>query len=83
MTQSLRGGALEEVSKLFWKTKAPPKVLIFSWRLLLKKLLTMEQLYRRGVEDINLQNSCVFCRDEQKDQQHLFLRYPMIFEIWQ
>jgi len=45
----------------FWKSEVPSQVLIFSWRLLLDRLSTCEQLQKRGIGIPNYHVSCYFC----------------------
>lgn len=58
--------------KNFWKSRIPSKVLAFSGKLLQDRLPTCEQLLKRGITNINMSNSCVFCKEERESAQHLF-----------
>ncbi|KHN01944.1 hypothetical protein glysoja_046083, partial [Glycine soja] len=61
---------------------APSKVLVFSWRLLLNRLPTHDQLLRRRILVQDQHQSCVFCRPQSEDKNLLILHCPVFNQIW-
>ena len=53
-----------------WKLKAPPRVVIFGWMALLKRILTMDNLRRKGVTVVN---ECQICLRDEESVDHLLL----------
>ena len=63
------------VSPLFpsgsiWRVSVPPKVAFFAWEASWGKVLTLEQLQRRGY---SLENRCFLCLSEIETVDHLLL----------
>ena len=52
----------------------PPKVALFAWEASWGKILTMEQLQRRGY---SLANRCFLCLSEEETVDHLSLHCVM------
>lgn len=68
--------------KSLWRCDIPSKVLVFCWRLLLRKLPTRENLFNRRII-ISIQDAkCVFCRSETESIDHLFCSCEVIKEVW-
>jgi hypothetical protein len=68
-----------------WKLPAPPRFRIFGWLLLLNRILTTENLNKRG---FNMVSICYLCRGSQETSMHLFrecvfskLLYTRIFNL--
>lgn len=53
-----------------WIKGLIPKVNIFYWILLQNKILTLDNLQKRG---INVVNRCSLCKEGYEDRDHLFL----------
>ena len=53
-----------------WKIKAPPRVVIFGWLAIWKRILTLDNLRRRGRI---LVNGCPMCLCEEESVDHLMV----------
>ena len=62
-----------------WKIKAPPRVVIFGWLAIQKKILTMDNLRRKGKF---LVNACPMCLEEEETVDHLTLNCRVANMIW-
>lgn len=62
-----------------WKLKAPPRFKIFAWMLIHNKVLTAENLKKRGY---NLAGICYMCRQQDETIQHLFNRCTHTIHIY-
>ena len=56
-----------------WKSKAPLKVVAFSWKLLLDRIPTRSNLARRNCLPSEVPNVCVLCSGSEEMTNHLFL----------
>nr|CAD1822879.1 unnamed protein product [Ananas comosus var. bracteatus] len=65
-----KGGVTETRFLLLWKNKLPLKVKIFGWLVLLKKVLTRDNLAKRGWSGVD---TCSLCLDEAETIEHLFM----------
>jgi hypothetical protein len=64
-----------------WCCAAPSKVCAFSWQLLLGRIPTKENLWkRRMLMEDNL--SCTFCGFTMETTNHLFLHCPFVTKLW-
>ncbi|KAK2426239.1 hypothetical protein P8452_40952 [Trifolium repens] len=64
-----------------WKTAVPSKVCALAWQLLLNKIPTRENLFRRGVlHDDEI--SCPLCNETVESTRHLFLHCPFASAVW-
>ena len=54
---------------VFWRVNVPPKVAFFAWEASWDKILTFEQLQRRGY---SMENRCFLCLSEVETVDHLF-----------
>lgn len=52
-----------------WKLKVPPRIIVFAWLMCLNRLLTIDNLKKRGWE---LVNRCEMCKRESETVRHLF-----------
>ena len=62
-----------------WIKGLTPKINIFFWILLQKKILTQDNLQKRG---INVVNWCCLCKKDLEDSDHLFLNYNYSQNVW-
>jgi ribonuclease HI len=62
-----------------WVKGLIPKVNIFLWILLQNKILTLDNMQKRG---INLVNRCVLCKNGLEDRDHLFLNCAFSQQVW-
>ncbi|KAG9441971.1 hypothetical protein H6P81_017825 [Aristolochia fimbriata] len=67
-------------AKLAWKMEAPPKVKMFIWSVAHNRILTRENLVRRGIPLPSL--LCPLCEDKQESVDHLLLQCTMAWHIW-
>ena len=65
-----------------WKSPAPSKVIVFSWKLLLNRVPTSDNLSIRNVLPVEAPTSCVWCDREVETARHLFLHCEMAMEVW-
>lgn len=62
-----------------WKSECIPKVKLFNWTLLKGKILTAENLRKRGIQGPSI---CCFCRAEEESIQHSFLLCTFAQSYW-
>eukprot|EP00253_Pinus_taeda_P022784 PITA_22784 len=62
-----------------WKTECIPKVKHFNWTLLKGKILTAENLRKRGIQGPSI---CCFCKAEEESIQHSFLLSTFAQSCW-
>ena len=65
--------------KNIWKAKVPPRVAFFSWTAASGKILTLDNLCRRG---IILATWCCMCKADGESIDHLLLHFPYAKELW-
>ncbi|KAK2418965.1 hypothetical protein QL285_041111 [Trifolium repens] len=68
---------LRKAIHLLWKFSAPSKILVFGWRVLQRRIATMDALQMRGILGHNCDLLCVFSRCEAEICDHLFLSCPI------
>jgi hypothetical protein len=56
--------------KSIWRTKAPPRVAFFVWTAARGKILTLDNLRRRGMVVVN---RCWLCESDGKSVDHFFI----------
>jgi hypothetical protein len=82
LVEGVWSGEEEVVFRNFWKSKAPSKVLAFSWNLLLDRIPTKVNLARRHLLAVEDSKRCVFCGLEDEMAVHLFLHCRVISRVW-
>jgi len=65
-----------------WKSRAPTKVLDFSWILLLDRIPTKVNLDKRRLLGNEDSKRCVFCDTYDESTLHLFLHCEIIDKVW-
>eukprot|EP00253_Pinus_taeda_P033369 PITA_33369 len=65
--------------RIVWKSEAIPKIKFFTWLLLKGKVLTAENLRKRG---INGPSRCPSCCSAEETIHHLFLDCPFAKSCW-
>jgi len=72
----------EFVFKELWKSKAPSKVLAFSWSLFLDRFPSKVNLSKRHLLGIENSKRCVFCDGDDETATHSFLHRRVISKVW-
>ena len=65
--------------KMVWQLKVPPWVAFFSWTAALGKILTIDNLQKMHFVVLEW---CFMCKRCGESVDHLFLYYPIAFEMW-
>ena len=65
--------------KMVWQLKVPPRVAFFSWTAALGKILTIDNLQKMHFVVLEW---CFMCKRCGESVDHLFLYYPIAFEMW-
>jgi zinc-binding in reverse transcriptase len=63
---------------LIWRIKAPPRVLTFTWLMLNNKILTVNNLVKRGMQ---IPNMCHLCRSHQESVTRIFQKCPFSINL--
>jgi len=66
-----------------WKSKAPLKVVAFSWKLFLNRVPTRDNLVRRNCLPPEESTLCVFCGGTKESSKHLFLHCNFTTKVWE
>ncbi|GKV26644.1 hypothetical protein SLEP1_g35909 [Rubroshorea leprosula] len=69
--------------KRIWNPKFPSKVSAFNWQLLLDRIPTKVNLVIRGIIGEAEDGKCVFCKEEDEDSKHVFLKCKITSWVWQ
>lgn len=70
------------VFEYIWKSKAPLKVIAFSWKLLLDRIPTRRNLERRNCLPPEVSPLCVLCGRVEESANHLFLHCYFANMVW-
>lgn len=65
--------------KKLWKLRLPPKIKIFSWKLLHQRLPTLDYLVKLGFHSPNI---CILCKQDVEYVHHLFYKCAFTSAIW-
>ncbi|XP_058082428.1 uncharacterized protein LOC131230536 [Magnolia sinica] len=74
-----RSASIKYTPHFCWKYPVPPKLSAFTWLVCKKKILTIDNLRKRGMV---LTNICLCCMRDEEYVNHLLLHCPFISEIW-
>ena len=73
------GPPLKAPTNIIWNPYVPTKVGLFAWEAWWDKILTMQQLKKRGYQ---LANRCPFYRKEEEMLDHILIPCPSIWDLW-
>ena len=65
--------------KLVWHLKVPPRVAFISWAASLGKILSIDNLQKRGIIVLDW---CCMCKRCGEFADHLLLHCPIAYELW-
>lgn len=69
--------ALGSALTVLWKTKIPSKKNIFVWRIILNRIASEDQLFKRGILNFGRGLSYVLCFAANDNLSHLFFDCPI------
>ena len=73
----LEGDTFEAIPTwLIWNSCIPPKVSVFTWEVLWGKVLTTDQLKKRGFQHAS---KCLLCKEDEETIDHLLLNCPSVW----
>lgn len=61
-----------------WCLKIPPTIAFFSWTIALGKILTIDNLWKKGVIVVGW---CYMCKRSMESVDHFLLHCPIAFEL--
>ena len=65
--------------KMSWNPVVPSKVVLFAWEVWWGKILTINQLKKRGY---SMASRCPFCGEVEEAFEHLLIHCPKIWCMW-
>ena len=75
------GNAVRFLRKIIWSPYVPPKVgFFFAWEASKGKVLTLDQLKKRG---LTLANRCFFCLIEEESTNHILIHCTKTRVLWE
>ena len=71
--------AIEFPSRSVWNPVVPPQIGFFAWEVAWGKVLTLDQLKRRGMTFANI---CFLCEEDEESIDHLLIHYKSAKMLW-
>src|ERR1044072_459136 len=71
-----------EMFKSIWKTPVPPKVQAFSWRVVLDRIQSRQNLRKRGILQQGQHCLCVLCQESEESSVHLLFSCKFAWRVW-
>lgn len=62
-----------------WKIKASPRIIVFGWLVCKNRILTLDNLTRRGWQIVN---RCILCKRHAESVRHLFCECPFSLALY-
>ena len=62
-----------------WKWKVPTKIILFAWLVWRNKILTWDNMGKRGHLGPSI---CIYCKADSESIQHIFFFFPYTNQIW-
>ena len=75
----MESSSVERIWKQVWHSNSIPKVNNFIWLLLHNKLLTAENLRKRGISG---PSRCAMCNSTEETSSHIFLQCKVSLSVW-
>ena len=69
----------EGIWKNVWCSDGLPKIYFFCWLFTHQKILTADNLKKRGIKGLS---RCILCKRAEETQNHLFLECSFSNEVW-
>ncbi|XP_039017025.1 uncharacterized protein LOC120147763 [Hibiscus syriacus] len=67
---------------LVWAKLAPPKVEAFVWKAVLRRVPSLVELTKRGIQNLG-RCLCSLCHEQLESSDHLFCQCKVSWEVWQ
>ncbi|GKU90507.1 hypothetical protein SLEP1_g4496 [Rubroshorea leprosula] len=72
----------EKILERVWNPTIPTKVAAFNWKVLIDRIPTRINLFKRGIIKDLEERKCALCKEEEEDSSHLFLNCNIAKWLW-